>query len=155
MTAPHDLDRQLDAFLQEGPIELPDPSFDMIRDRMESTRQRVVIGPWRLPEMNKFLAIGLGAAAVVVLVFLGAQFFGSAPGGTIGLGGEPSATLQPTATPEPSASPPASAPPLTQSFTSTLHGYSVSYPDGWTAEPATEPWTDSAFPLSFPERGKG
>ena len=37
----------------------------------------------------------------------------------------------------------------TQSFTSTLHGISVSYPEGWTAQAATEPWTEGAFPLSF------
>ena len=55
MTAPHDLDRQLDAFLRDGPTELPDPSFDAVRDRMETTRQRVVIGPWRIPDMNKFV----------------------------------------------------------------------------------------------------
>lgn len=33
MTAPHDLDRQLEAFLTSGPTELPDPSFDAVRDR--------------------------------------------------------------------------------------------------------------------------
>ena len=98
--------------------------------------------------MNKFVTIGLGAAAVVVLVFLGAQLFGSPSGGP-GLGGEPTATAEPTATPAPSPSPPASAPPLTQSFTSTLHGFSVSYPEGWTAQAATEPWTDDTFPLFF------
>ena len=42
-----------------------------------------------------------------------------------------------------------SAPPLTQSFTSTLHGISMSYPEGWTAQAATEPWTDGTFPVLF------
>ena len=28
MTAPRDLDRELAAFLRDGPTELPDPSFD-------------------------------------------------------------------------------------------------------------------------------
>ena len=45
MTPPHDLDRELTAFLWDGPTELPDPSFDAVRDRMETTRQRVVLGP--------------------------------------------------------------------------------------------------------------
>ena len=31
----------------------------------------------------------------------------------------------------------------------TQHGYSVAYPAGWTAEAATEPWTENTFPLSF------
>jgi len=29
---------------------------------------------------------------------------------------------------------------LTQTFTSTLHGYSVKFPTGWSTTPATEPW---------------
>ena len=149
MTAHSNLDRQLNDFLRDGPEELPYQSFDAVRDLTEQTEQRVVIGPWRLPEMNKILTIGLGAAAVVVAVFVGAQFFGPPSGGTGALGGAPSPTLEPTATPEPSPSPSASAPPLTQSFTSTVHGFSMSYPEGWTAEAATEAWTDSTFPLAF------
>jgi hypothetical protein len=149
MTAHNDLDRQLNDFLRDGPEELPYQSFDAVRDRTEHTGQRVVIGPWRLPEMNKIVTIGLGAAAVVVLLFVGAQLFGSPTGGTGGPGVEPTASVEPTATPEPSPSPAPSAPPLTQSFTSTLHGISVSYPEGWTAQAATGPWTGSTFPLEF------
>ena len=42
--------------------------------------------------------------------------------------------------------------PLTQSFTSTLHGISMLYPEGWTAKAATEPWTagTSLFPFGEP-----
>jgi len=149
MTAHNDLDRQLTDFLRDGPDELPFQSFDAVRDRTEQTGQRVVIGPWRLPEMNKIVTIGLGAAAVVVLLFVGAQFFGSPSGG---LGGAPEASVaEPTATPEPSPSPAPSPPPLTQSFASTQHGISVSYPEGWTVEAATGPWTDSTFSLAFGE----
>ena len=98
--------------------------------------------------MNKIVTIGLGAAAVVVLLFVGAQLFGSPSGG---VGSAPSQTpessvAEPTPSPEPSPSPPASAPPLTQSFTSTQHGISLSYPEGWTAQAATGPWTDNTFP---------
>ena len=148
MTAHNDLDRQLNDFLRDGPDELPYESFDAVRDRTEQTRQRVVIGPWRLPEMNKIVTIGLAAAAVVAVVFIGSQFLGSNPGGQAPRPPQSRRRrAEPTATPEPSPSPPTSAPPLTQSFTSTLHGYSVSYPEGWTAQAATEPWTDSTFPL--------
>ena len=69
----------------------------------------------------------------------------------VGQAETPSPSLSQPATPEPSPSPAASAPPLTQSFTSTLHGISVSYPEGWTAQAATGPWTASTFPLSFGE----
>ncbi len=145
MTAHNDLDRQLNDFLRDGPTELPYESFDAVRDRTEQTRQRVIIGPWRLPEMNKIVTIGLGAAAVVVLLFVGAQLFGSPTDGT---GSVATPSAEPSATAEPSASP-ASAPPLTQSFTSTQHGISLSYPEGWTAAAASGPWTGSTFPLEY------
>ena len=155
MTAHNDLDRQLNDFLRDGPTELPYESFDAVRDRTEQTGQRVVIGPWRLPEMNKIVTIGLAAAAVVVAVFVGAQLFGSPSGGT---GGAPSQTPQgsvaePTASPDASTSPPASAPPLTQSFTSAVHGISASYPEGWTARAATEPWSDRPDEPEFYDPG--
>jgi hypothetical protein len=101
MTARHDLDRMLDAFLMDGPLELPDPSFDTVRDRMETTRQRVVMGPWRVPDMSKLVPIGLGVAALVVAVVVGARLLGPAPSGP---GAVP--TVAPTITPEPTASSP-------------------------------------------------
>jgi hypothetical protein len=87
MTTDHDLDRQLDAFLRRGPSDLPDPSFDAVRDLIDHTGQRVVIGPWRIADtMNKFITLGLGAAAVVVALVVGAQFLAPAAGG---VGGAP------------------------------------------------------------------
>ncbi len=82
MTERHDLDQQLSAFLREGPTDLPDPSFDTVRDRIEQTRQRAVIGSMGVPDMNKFLAVGLGVAAVVLAGYIGVQLLGGpAPGG--------------------------------------------------------------------------
>jgi hypothetical protein len=82
-------------------------------------------------------------AAAILAVLLGA---------CTGPGTQPTSSPKPTATPDATAEPtstPTSASPLTQSFTSALHGISLSYPEGWTAQAATEPWTDSTFPLSF------
>lgn len=93
MTALHDLDQQLNAFLREGPDELPNESFDAVRDRTEQTRQRVILGPWRLPEMNKILAVGLGAVAVVAVLLVGSQLFDST-----NTGADPRATPEPTGT---------------------------------------------------------
>ena len=114
MTAHNDLDRQLNDFLRDGPDELPYQSFDAVRDRTEQTRQRVVIGPWRIPEMNKFLAIGLGAAAVVVAVLIGYQVFGSAGNGGVGAGANrhPRADRQPRTIPVAARIPPAADPEL-------------------------------------------
>jgi hypothetical protein len=138
MTASRDPDRLIHAFLHEGLDELPDPVYDAVRDRIEQTRQRAFIGPWRTSDVSNLLKIGLAAAAVVVVAVIG---FNLLPGSQ-DPGGVPSATPEPTATPEPSPSPTASTPPLTQSFTSAVHGISVSYPEGWIARAATEPWTD-------------
>jgi hypothetical protein len=145
MTAPHDLDRLLDAFLADGPGELPDPSFDAVRDRTESTRQRVVIGPWRVPDMNKFLALGAGIAAVVVVLAVGSRLLPAPAGSLAGAASRPSPTAAPSLTrsptPSPSTSPaPATPPPLNQTFTSAVHGISMSYPETWDVRAATEPW---------------
>jgi hypothetical protein len=99
--------------------------------------------------MNRFATLGLGAVAVVAIVLIGSQVF-SSPSGRLGSqqqSATPSPSPSPTARPTPS---PTTAPPLTQSFTSTRHGITVSYPKGWTAQAATKPWSDSTFPLNFP-----
>jgi hypothetical protein len=106
MTAPNDLDRQLDAFLRDGPAELPDPSFDAVRDRMETTRQRVVIGPWRMPDMNKLVPIGLGAAVVAGVLLVGSQLLGSPTSNVAAPAVVP--TPAPTPKPTPQLSPSAS-----------------------------------------------
>ena len=141
MTASRDPDRLIHAFLHEGLDELPDPVYDAVRDRIEQTRQRAVIGPWRTPDVNRYLKIGLAAAAILLIAIVGYQFLGNSNTGGPGLT---------SPSPSPSLSPSASAPPLTQSFTSTLHGISLSFPEGWTAQAASEPWTTTTFPLSFP-----
>jgi hypothetical protein len=144
MTASRDPDRMIHAFLFEGEEQLHDQIYDAIRAEIEQKRQRAVVGPWRMPIMNKLAPIGLGAAAVVVALVVGVKLLG--PSEPIGPGGSPSATPSRSIEPSPSPSPtPASPPPLTESFTSTVHGISVSYPEGWTAQAATEPWTDCLY----------
>ena len=106
MNAHRDPDRLVRAFLMEGQTELADQVYDAVRATIEDTRQRAVIGPWRLPVMNKPVPIGLGAAAVVVALVIGTQLLGpSAPGG---VGSAPSTT--PAATPSPSAAPSVATP---------------------------------------------
>jgi hypothetical protein len=104
MTASRDPDRLIHAFLREGEDELQDQVYDAVRAEIEQKRQRAFIGPWRIPEMNRIVSIGLGAAAVVLALFVGAQLLGPPSGG---FGGdaeatpspEPTATLTPVATP--------------------------------------------------------
>jgi len=97
--------------------------------------------------MSKLVPIGLGAAAVIAVLFIGSRFIGSPTSNVGGPASQPPASVAPSEAPA-SAAPaspapsPVSPPPLTESFTSTVHGMSVSYPEGWTARAATEPWTD-------------
>ena len=164
MTAPRDPDRMIRAFLFEGEEQLHDQVYDAIRAEIEQKRQRAVVGPWRLPIMNKLLPIGLGAAAVVGVLLLGSRLL-LPPSGPGGPSIEPSPSPTPSVT-APSAtsrlSTPEPPPPLTETFTSERNGFSISYPAGWVAQPATAPWTtglpDCASPtagdiLSDPVRG--
>jgi hypothetical protein len=96
---------------------------------------------------NNIVRVGLAAAAVVVIAIIAINLLP----GTTPPGSSPSVSpsVEPSAAPsEPGASA-AALPLLTQSFTSTLHGYSVSYPEGWTSQAATEPWSSPTFPVNF------
>lgn len=109
MTAQRDLDRELQSLLREGPTELPDPSFYAVRDRIEETRQRVFVGPWRVPTLNKLAPAGLGTAALVAAVVIGSRLLG-APGPNVGgpdrtPGPSPVASVA-QASPEPSVAEP-------------------------------------------------
>ena len=102
MTASRDPDRLIHQFLLEGEELLADQVYDTVRAEIDRKRQRVVIGPWRTPTMNRIVGFGLAAAAVVVAILIGAQFLASpANVGGPGLGGS-SPTPQPTAEPTPS-----------------------------------------------------
>ena len=72
-----DPERQIHAFLLEGDELLNDQVYDVVRAEIEHKRQRTFIGPWRTPIMNRFLAIGATAVAVLVVVVIGSQLLGS------------------------------------------------------------------------------
>ena len=109
MTTSRDPDRLIEAFFEEGVDELPDRAFQFVRSRTEQTRQRVVLGPWRAPDMNRLLMLG-GAAAAVLIVAIVAGLWLQRPGGNVGSGptasprfGSPSsaAATAPALAPEP------------------------------------------------------
>jgi hypothetical protein len=101
MTASRDPDHLIQQFLLEGAEQLPDQVYDAVRSEIEQQRQRVVIGPWRMPNMNKLVPIGLVAAAAVVALVVGTRLLG--PPASSGVGGVPS--VQPSVAPSPSAAP--------------------------------------------------
>ena len=100
MTAPRDPDRLIRAFLAEGQTELPDRTYDAVRDSIDHTRQRVVIGPWREPQMSNLARIMIAAAAVLVVAVVGINLRPGDPGG-VGA----TASLSPSPSPSASASP--------------------------------------------------
>ena len=111
MNARRDPERLIHAFLMEGQTELADPVYDAVRANIEKKRQRVVIGPWRVPDMSKFVPYALGVAAVVAVAVVGLNLL---PGSQTGAGGPPppaspsappsSLSPSPSPTPEPTAS---------------------------------------------------
>ena len=102
MNVRRDPDRLIHTFLLEGEEELQDQVYDAVRAEIERKRQRAIFGPWRTPIMNKIVAFGLAAAAVVAVVLIASQLLGS-PGG--GVGGQPTLTATAEPTPEPTPSP--------------------------------------------------
>jgi hypothetical protein len=101
MTASRTPDRLIHDFLLEGEEELHDRVYDAIRDAIEQKRQRAFLGPWRISTMNRFLTLGAAAVALLVVVIIGAQLFGSPA--NLGGGGDATPTPQPTTTLEPTA----------------------------------------------------
>jgi hypothetical protein len=142
MTASRDPERLIRAFLDEGPTDLPDRSYDAVRSDIERTRQRVVIGPWREPRVSNLARLAIAAAAVLVVAVVGYNLL-PGPGGSGGPGPSPSptATESPTATPQPTDPAPLTDGPmpagryLAHPFTgrNAYIGISLTVPDGWVA----------------------
>jgi hypothetical protein len=130
-----DATRIVRLWLEEGVTALPDHVLDTVLDQLPATSQRR--SSWlarRTPTMNKFVTIGLAAAAVVVAVFIGSQLLGA-----------PNVIAPPS---DPTPSPSASAPPTPRPL-----GGSDLGPPGTILRAATfsEPFT---FTMpSFPDVG--
>jgi hypothetical protein len=80
MNTSRDPDRLISTFLAEGQTELPDRVFDAVRSEIDRTRQRVVIGPWRSPDMNSLAKVAIAAAAVVVVAVVGINLLPASTG---------------------------------------------------------------------------
>lgn len=85
--------------------------------------------PWHY--LAAVLVVAIGIAAIGIL--------STRPAAVGDSSAPPSASPSVQATASPSASP-ISVPALTQTFVSTRNGFSVDYPAGWTATPATAGW---------------
>ncbi len=142
MTASRDTERLIRAFLDEGATELPERVFDAVRSDIDRTHQRVVIGPWRTPDMNTFAKFAMAAAAVLVVALVGYNLLPSDPGrgGTPSVSPSPSITASPSIAASSSPSPSPSAPafiasgPIPRGRHSMVRSgaaFSVDMPAGW------------------------
>jgi hypothetical protein len=158
MNAQQDLDRRIsDFYAREAPGRAPDWVLESVLSTIETTRQRRVLVnlPWRLNQMSGFAKLAAAAVIVVAAGIVGMTVL--RPAGAPGPGGPSSPSLSPSSSPSPTAtrtplpSPSPYVPSaLTETFTSDLHGYSVSYPTGWATQQATQPWPAPAF-INFGE----
>jgi len=140
MTARRDPDQFINAYLEDGLTELPDRAYDAVRSEIDHTRQRVVIGPWRVPYMNNYARYGIAAAAIVLVAAVGINLWPK-----LGIGA-PGAT--PTLSPTPS---PLAAVPLTEGALAPGTYYAddtrlknvtrmtFTVPTGWAAGPPQPP----------------
>jgi len=112
MSTERDLTRIVRSWMRDDEHESADRVLDAVLDQLDTTPQRRAgwWPAWRSPTMNRFLTIGLGTAAVVVIaVLLGTRLLGS-PSGTGGPGDEPTASaeassMEPTSEPTPEPTP--------------------------------------------------
>jgi hypothetical protein len=150
MSANHDLERRIaDFYADEGPQRAPDRVLEQVLTTIDTTSQRHVLGPvpWRIPTMNSYAKLAIAAAVVIAVGALGLAFL--RPGQGPGVGG-PGESASPSTSPSATGSQPVSPPPLSETFTSSMNGLSISYPAGWVAVPATEPWTTQLLNFQSP-----
>ena len=103
MSTDRESTRIVRSWLEEGVTRLPDPVLDVVLDQLPATAQRRATW-WparRTSTMNKLLTIGLGAAAVVLVLLLGSRLLGSPTTNVGGPADESSITPAPTSTATP------------------------------------------------------
>ena len=155
----NEFDRTARAWLEDGPTRMSDRAVLSALEEIHTTRQRRAWWPARrTPPVNIFVR---AAIAAVLVVGVGLVAINVLPRGSDGsaVGGQPSTSPSPSAPPLPSASPlappsPAPAvviPEMTQTYTSSINGFSIGYPDDATIDPATEVWDPRVNQVDYPQ----
>ena len=143
MLAERDVTRIVRSWLRRDEHESADRVLDNVFDLLDATPQRRSWWPaWRLSDMNTFAKLALGAAAVVVVAFVGINLLPRAggvggPASTASPTPSPAPTLEPTTSPEPAAAfPPVGELAAGTPYAMTLAGkaFSLSFPtSGWVS----------------------
>ena len=144
MTNDRDIERLLDHWFTERPIQVADRVFDGVEDRIARQHQRPAWGfHWRHFEMNSAIKIGAAIAAVLVLAVAGWNLLPGRSRPAVGATPSPS----PTASSSPSAAPSVGVVFPTwytdegngagilsagsQTTTSFMPGFTYTVPEGW------------------------
>jgi len=154
MNAGPDVERLISDWLaDEAPARAPDRILVTAAYRSAHTRQRRFGAVRRsVPDMKISWQLAAAAVVGILVIALGAAYLGRNASG--GVGGGPAATPTPsptaTATESVAPTPGPTVPSLTQTFTSSLHGYSIKYPADWSVRGSVRslsenevPWSDS------------
>lgn len=153
MNANDSLERRITDFYEtEAPPRAPDWVLQSTLDTINATQQRRVLirAPRRFPEMNSFAKLAIAAVIVIAVGAVGWRML--SPSSPSGVGSPPTASPSVTPNPSPSPSPDSSGPPpLSSTFTSTMHGFSIAYPTGWLTTPATEPMKAPGLSFTTPD----
>jgi hypothetical protein len=100
MTATNDLDRRIREHLAEGPTELPDRTYAVVRAAAERTLQRVALGPVLGARPATAFRFSIVAVALVIVAAVGVTLVpGGGPGGPAA-SALPSASLTPSTRPD-------------------------------------------------------
>ncbi len=153
MKALHDPDAIIAAWLEDGPLALPDGSRRVVESSIHLTPQRrgpLAWLPWRDPTMNgNSTRVALAAVVALIILVGGGIYLANRSSG--GVGGPPAATPSPIATATAAPSPASSTSPTPGptpvdttgwvAFSSDRYGYDIAYPPTWAEEAATRDWS--------------
>jgi hypothetical protein len=141
MSAPRDPDLIVAGWLDDGPEVLPTTTRRAISTAVRTTPQtRAGLGlpAWRPTDMSRLMALA-GVAAVIAVAIGALAFYTPGPTGIVGATPLPPPRVTPlTPTPAPSQGISTAG---WQPFTSTRYGYTVEFPAGWVATPASRDWS--------------
>ena len=143
MNANHDLERRIaDYYATEAPPRAPDWVLGSVLATIDTTPQRraFVRLPRRFHDMNTYAKLAIAAVVVIAVGLVGLTFLRPSEGSSVG-GPNASTSPSPSTRRSPTIIDP-SPPPLAETFRSSINGLSISYPSGWSVNPADAPWTD-------------
>ena len=155
----NEFDRTARAWLDDGPTRMSDRAVLSALEEIHTTRQRRTWWPAR--RATPVMTFGRAAIAAVIVVGVGVVAVNVLPRQSdgSGVGGQPTTSPSPSPSPTPSPSPsptpspaqPAGIPDLTQTYVSSLNGFSIGYPAGFEIQPATEVWDPRVNQEGYPQ----